>query len=104
MDTATLRPWRIEGTDFFTVGDRDLKHAVIRDKGERWCAIVEIEDKEGEANAALIVQAVNAHDKMRGLLEEAQAALGDLVRAGSASDDEEQVYEDIKSFLREVAP
>lgn len=55
----TPGPWAINGTeqipDLTDTGT--LRHAVIRSEGERWTALVEIEDKEGEANARLIAAA-----------------------------------------------
>jgi len=55
----TAGPWRVDGRDLFQgVGhDKALMHAVIRDPSERWTALVEIEDEEGEANARLIAAA-----------------------------------------------
>ena len=59
MNTATHTPgpWKVTGEELVSVGDQELFHRVIRDEGERWTALVEIEDREGEANAHLIAAA-----------------------------------------------
>lgn len=52
----TPGPWRVDGSELIpglSVSGL-LRHAVIRDNAERWVALVEIEDNEGEANARLI--------------------------------------------------
>ena len=57
MNKHTPGPWKVTGEELVSVGDQELFHRVIRDEGERWTALVEIEDREGEANAHLIAAA-----------------------------------------------
>ena len=57
MSKHTPGPWKVTGEELVSVGDQELFHRVIRDEGERWTALVEIEDREGEANAHLIAAA-----------------------------------------------
>ena len=56
--THTPGPLRVEGTHFVDdIAQEPLLHAVIRDSTERWVALVEITDDEGQANAHLIAAA-----------------------------------------------
>lgn len=62
--THTATPWQSAG-EHELAGLSDgklLRHAVIRSAGDRWAALVEIEDAEGEANAEFICRACNSHD------------------------------------------
>lgn len=68
--THTKGPWRVEGTELLDIGDNALAHAVIRSKEERWTALVEIEDPEGEANARLIAAAPELYEALNGLVSE----------------------------------
>lgn len=53
----TEKPWRVQGVEAVTIGDCTYRMAVIRSEDERWTALVDIEDAEGEANARLIAKA-----------------------------------------------
>ena len=54
----TPGPLRVEGTHLVDdIAQEPLLHAVIRDSTERWVALVEITDDEGQANAHLIAVA-----------------------------------------------
>lgn len=65
MSTHTPGQYRVDGVHLVDdIADEPLPHAVIRDKNERWVALVEITDTEGEANAAFIVRACNAHEEL----------------------------------------
>jgi hypothetical protein len=56
----TEEPWRVDGTELVSdIAESPLPHAVVRSDDERWTALVEITDEEGEANAARIVTCVN---------------------------------------------
>lgn len=67
--THTKGPWRVEGEESIHIGDYPLMHAVIRSKEERWTALAEVEDEEGEANARLIAAAPTMYDALRDCLE-----------------------------------
>lgn len=57
MNRPPITPghWRSEGVHAVPdLSDEHLPHAVIRSPGERWTALVEITDHEGEANARAI--------------------------------------------------
>lgn len=55
----TPDPWRIDGHENITqfTDGRDCLYAIVRSDGERWTALVEVSDDEGEANASLIASA-----------------------------------------------
>ena len=71
MNTAkhTPGPWKVTGEELVSVGDQELFHRVIRDEGERWTALVEIEDREGEANAHLIAAAPAMYEALQAMVE-----------------------------------
>lgn len=69
MSKHTPTPWRVDGTEYLTVGDQNLYHKVIRDPSERWIALVECEDAEGGGNAAHIVRCVNEREELLSLLQ-----------------------------------
>ena len=65
MNKHTPGPWKVTGEELVSVGDQELFHRVIRDEGERWTALVEIEDREGEANAHLIAAAPAMYEALQ---------------------------------------
>lgn len=68
MNKHTPGPWKVTGEELVSVGDQELFHRVIRDEGERWTALVEIEDREGEANARLIAAAPVMYEALQAML------------------------------------
>lgn len=91
--SPTPTPWRVSALDYWTIvaDGKRVAECVVQDES----TIGRRRDEESEANASLIVRAVNAHDALVSALEAIVNAHDAMV-----DDFEEQVVEIARAALR----
>ena len=79
--THTPGPWRIQGEEVLSdFTESPAVYRVIRDRSERWTALVEVGDDEGEATARLIAAAPDILAALVRMVEENEPAREDSPR------------------------
>jgi len=101
----TPLPWHVEkhafsgGLPAIRGGQHDIADIRWNGNNEKW----------GEANARLIVRAVNAHDQLVGLLQDCRAFMGDEYRAAQSDNPlwgldgvGARLYQQVRALLAEL--